>query len=102
MWFYFKWFDNFNKNKNTDNFKITIWGLDYVELKSQLIGHTNTITKIIKIDDTRICSCSNDSTIKIWNIQSGLCEKPSTCCRNISIVFSLSFSNSMFYVFAAQ
>jgi WD40 repeat protein len=37
-------------------------------------GHTRLISDIIQLEDDRICSCSDDKTIKIWSIESGQCE----------------------------
>jgi WD40 repeat protein len=33
------------------------------------------VKAIVVIDELRICSCSHDKTIKVWNISTGLCER---------------------------
>ena len=40
-----------------------------------LIGHTANIRAIVVLDELRICSCSDDKTIKIWDTSTGLCER---------------------------
>jgi WD40 repeat protein len=39
-----------------------------------LKGHAEYISGIIQLEDGRICSCSDDKTIKVWSIESGQCE----------------------------
>ena len=36
-----------------------------------LSGLTATISAILEIDETRICSCSYDITVRVWNSQNG-------------------------------
>lgn len=38
---------------------------------SSLNRHSDHINKIISIDDNTLASCSNDNTIKIWNVSTG-------------------------------
>jgi WD40 repeat protein len=38
-----------------------------LNLKNSLIGHTDTVNKIIQLENDDICSCSFDKTIKCWD-----------------------------------
>jgi WD40 repeat protein len=40
-----------------------------------LHGHTSFVSAIVVVDDLRICSCSYDNTIKIWNVSIGVCQR---------------------------
>jgi WD40 repeat protein len=40
-----------------------------------LRGHTDTVYAIVVIDELRVCSCSSDTTIKVWNVGSGVCVR---------------------------
>ncbi len=40
-----------------------------------LLGHYDCVRSIIKLSDEQIASCSQDKTIKIWNINNGDCLK---------------------------
>ena len=39
------------------------------EIKLELIEHTNWVWQVVKLFETFIASCSEDSTIKIWNYE---------------------------------
>jgi WD40 repeat protein len=60
-----------------DNYgNIKIWSIITTGVCDMtLSGHTSTIWAMVVIDGLRVCSCSNDSTIKIWNANSGVCER---------------------------
>jgi WD40 repeat protein len=51
----------------TTGFIISIYDLDFSIIETTLEGHTNFVTTIIQLDDGRICSCSSDKTIRLWN-----------------------------------
>jgi WD40 repeat protein len=38
-----------------------------------LNGHAAAISAIVVIDELRICSCSWDTTVKVWNVGTGVC-----------------------------
>ena len=38
-------------------------------------GHTDKLVHVAQISDGRVCSCSLDANIRIWNIRSGACEQ---------------------------
>jgi WD40 repeat protein len=38
-------------------------------------GHNNIIRAIVVIDELRVCSCSNDRKIKVWNLSTCVCER---------------------------
>jgi WD40 repeat protein len=40
-----------------------------------LSPHTDTVRDIAILDESRICSCSMDNSLKIWNITTGVCER---------------------------
>jgi WD40 repeat protein len=42
-------------------------------VETTLQGHTYYINSIIQLEDGRLCSCSYDNTIKLWNIDCGQC-----------------------------
>jgi WD40 repeat protein len=44
----------------------------YYEL--ELLGHADTVCAIIQLTDGRLCTGSDDNTIKLWNLASGECE----------------------------
>src|SRR5579863_9886525 len=47
----------------------------YIEGKSYtFVGHSDTITSIILLPDSRIVTGSHDSTLRIWNPFSGDCD----------------------------
>lgn len=52
-------------NKDND---IRIWKIDgnNYQLVQSLMGHSKEVFKIIQMEDGKICSCSEDATIKLW------------------------------------
>ena len=54
----------------------TIKIFDYPSLiESKILeGHTDKVFKIIKVDFNRILSASLDKTVKMWNIENGVCQ----------------------------
>ena len=49
---------------------IKIWRNEDFEIDKIFTGHTNQIRKIIKQDDNTIISCSDDTTIRAWSLDS--------------------------------
>jgi WD40 repeat protein len=43
--------------------------------KTTLIGHTGLVSGLAVIDHARMCSCSFDESIRVWNISTAQCEK---------------------------
>jgi WD40 repeat protein/serine/threonine protein kinase/Flp pilus assembly protein TadD len=43
------------------------------QLKMNLKGHTGQINKLLLINDNILISCSEDKTIRVWDIESGKC-----------------------------
>jgi BTB/POZ domain len=57
------------------DFDLIIYNMDTDIIETTMKGHTGIVRSIIRLDDGRICSCSNDdNTIKLWSIESGQCE----------------------------
>lgn len=53
---------------------IIVWNLDSNAIDMLLKGHTDLVRQVIQLKDGRVCSCSEDRTIKVWSLESGLCE----------------------------
>lgn len=53
---------------------IKIWRIDEDDcnLIHTLRGHTDLVTKVIELGDGRMCSCSNDTTIRITTLTNAL------------------------------
>jgi WD40 repeat protein len=56
-----------------DSTKIKIWNINSGERKTILTSHTGQISMLAKSSDNKIISCSNDKTIKEWDIETGQC-----------------------------
>mmetsp|Transcript_9399 Transcript_9399/g.34883 ORF Transcript_9399/g.34883 Transcript_9399/m.34883 type:complete len:733 (+) Transcript_9399:368-2566(+) len=65
-----------------------------------LTGHTNAVTKVLKIDDERVLSYSDDSTLIIWQVHTGrilkrlVGHKNRVTCALIMVDSSLGGFNS--------
>ena len=53
-----------------DDGLIKIWRTEDWEVEKIFTGHTSQIRKMIKQNDTTIISCSDDSTIRAWSLDS--------------------------------
>ena len=53
-----------------DNGLIKIWNNEEFVVDKIFTGHTSQINKIIKQDDNTIISCSDDTTIRAWSLDS--------------------------------
>lgn len=85
--------DNIFASSGGDN-KIHITELSGKIIRT-LNGHTNWVWHVIKLNDTTIASCSEDASIKIWDIESGKLINTLTETRPvISIAFN-STSNQL-------
>jgi len=45
-----------------------------MQLERTLTGHKKWIWGMIQLKDERICSCSGDGTLKVWNQNTFSCE----------------------------
>jgi BTB/POZ domain len=54
--------------------RISIFNMDTNIIEKSMTGHTDFMREIIQLEDRRLCSCSADYTMKVWNIESGQCE----------------------------
>jgi WD40 repeat protein len=52
---------------------IYIYNMDTNIIETSL-GHTAYVSALIQLEKSRLCSCSFENTIKVWNIKSGQCE----------------------------
>ena len=69
---------NANTLVSTSFRDIKVWHLDSAKSKcvQNLIGHTNWVRYIIQVyngDGVRLASCSDDMTIKVWDLEAGTC-----------------------------
>lgn len=57
--------------------EIKVWSSTTGLLERTLEGHTSQVTSMVLMrDDGRLCSASmDDGTFKLWNIETGECEK---------------------------
>src|SRR5262249_6704668 len=66
---------------------INVWKVDYSCIKSHgidvskkwkhvhtLVGHLSDINSIINLKDSVIASCSDDTTIRLWDLKTGNCD----------------------------
>ena len=51
--------------------------------------HTYEVRCVVVIDEIRICSCSDDKTIKVWNISTRECERTIKQLKVYDRVYSL-------------
>jgi WD40 repeat protein len=54
---------------------IQLWNIATGLCEMTLSGHSHSVRAIVVIDELRICSCSDDKTIKTWNVSTGVCER---------------------------
>lgn len=59
----------------TNDFTIQIWSTVTGKRLITPEGHSTTVTSIVLLHDGRLCSTSLDGTIKLWNLETGECEK---------------------------
>ena len=53
--------------------KIYEIGKDYYKHIVTLTGHTRAVVQVIEVEDGRLFSCSQDKTIKVWNVEQRNC-----------------------------
>lgn len=73
--------------------EITVWDLRKRAMLVEMFGHEQTVTsaKIIH-NDSFVVSCSNDSTVRLWNFKN----------FSNSIYFKLSFKKKINYLFIKE
>ncbi|KAK3806988.1 MAG: WD40-repeat-containing domain protein [Benniella sp.] len=78
--------------------RVRLWDIDSRECRSILIGHSKRISSITYSGDAsglksspkrnQIASCSSDSTIRLWDAETGLCSRTlighSQCVNDVS------------------
>ena len=55
----------------------------------QLVGHTDVVRSLVKIDATHIVSAANDGSIKVWNVESRQCVR--TLDGHELFIYSLAY-----------
>jgi WD40 repeat protein len=65
--------------------EVCIYDTDTSAIETAMEGHSDESRGIIQLEDGRICSCSSDKTIKVWTVESVLCE--------LAIEYSVSYNN---------
>jgi BTB/POZ domain/WD domain, G-beta repeat len=55
-------------------YTICLYNMTTEDIETTLEGHSNIIQSFVQLADGRLCSCSHDSTIKIWLLDSGVCQ----------------------------
>jgi WD40 repeat protein len=68
---------------STRDYRIFIYNMDTQIIETTLVGHKDEVRGIIQLEDGRLCSCSFDETIRLWNIGSGQCE---LCIEGYSVI----------------
>ncbi|KAJ9583731.1 hypothetical protein L9F63_021930, partial [Diploptera punctata] len=54
---------------------INLWDTDYARILYTLPGHKQTVTHIeLSPDGTQFLSCSEDCTVKLWNLEGAICK----------------------------
>lgn len=66
---------------------LRVWDL-VTKTSFRFLGHTKTINYAIALDENRICSCSDDFTLRIWNLKTKNCDM--VCIGHESYVTRLS------------
>jgi len=65
---------------------IEIWNYNQAFPEKVLYGHTDAVTSMIKLQNGKLCSISEDGTLKLWDIEKSTCEK------SISIGYDVEFN----------
>jgi WD40 repeat protein len=53
---------------------VCIYNMDTNVIETIMKGHTKYVVDVIQLEDGRLCSCSYDRSIKLWDIGSGVCN----------------------------
>ena len=71
--------------------KITLWDIDRNdEAVAVLLGHTNGLTQLLALPDGCLCSGSVDNALKVWDLESMVCEKTLKMTKSFSWMVLLS------------
>lgn len=85
---------------DSSDFKIAVWDFPTIQLKYFMRGHTNLVTKILILSDTKAISGGADSSIKIWSLKRK--KASSTLLRHDSAITCLSVSSNKESLFSAD
>lgn len=69
---------------------VRLWSPDDGEFFSEFIGHEACINSLIMITDFVLASGSNDKTIKLWKINTGICIKTLTSDSCVYVLLKMS------------
>ncbi|RNA24788.1 serine threonine kinase [Brachionus plicatilis] len=56
----------------SDNFDIVIRDSQYGSIKHRLVGHKSRVLQITEMENGNLVSCSDDRTVKVWNVKYGV------------------------------
>ncbi|RMZ96870.1 WD40 repeat-containing, partial [Brachionus plicatilis] len=74
-----------------NGFNIIIRNSRNGSIKKKLVGHTSVVNQIIELPNGNLVSCSDDKTVKVWNISNGTVIKTMT---HTSLVYSIAVLNN--------
>ena len=54
---------------------ILLWNSGRMDCVFTFTGHTKEVWDVIAMDPTKVASCSEDNTIKVWDLKTGKLHK---------------------------
>ncbi|CAF0716253.1 unnamed protein product [Brachionus calyciflorus] len=61
----------FNRGNEEDTLDIMIMDSKNGLIKQRLVGHSKIVRQLIELSNNRLVSCSDDKTVKVWNLLNG-------------------------------
>jgi WD40 repeat protein len=62
-------------SSSNDGTFIKLWNIESGRCNLTINGHTDVVNCVIQLIDGRLCSGSYDRTIRVWNKDTGVCER---------------------------
>lgn len=84
---------------------VKLWEVHEKKLKycGVLVGHIRWVLKAISLNENEIGSCSEDQTVKIWDMKSLICKKTLNNFKgSVNIIHKLSRQNTLIGISAYQ